>query len=139
MRNVFIDTSVWVEYFRGRDAALCDRVEQLVMDGRAGCDGVVLGELLHGARGVREAEEIRKAFLALHVYSDTLDVFAEAGHLGAELRRKGVTIPLTDCVIAAQARRENLTLLTADRHFAAMAGHARLTLELAPTPGKFGV
>ena len=133
MMQVLIDTSVWVEYFRERNRTLCDRVEQLIIEERACCNGVVLGELLYGARGPREAEEIRKAMLSLSVLVDVPGVFAEAGQMGADLRRTGVTVPLTDCVLAAQARRAGLTVLTADGHFTPLAERFGFVLDLVPT------
>ena len=129
MREVLVDTSIWIEFFRGRDRLLCDRVERLIVEERACCNGVVLGELLYGARGPREADEALGALLAVHVYADTPQVFVEAGHLGSELRGAGVTVPLTDCVIAAQARREDLAVYTADQHLAILAERFGITLE----------
>ncbi len=137
--TVLIDTSVWVQFFRGRGKALCDRVEQLVVNQRACCNGIVLGELLHGARGPQEAEEIRRCLFAVRIHVDTPEVFAEAGGFGADLRRAGVTIPLTDLVIATQARREHLAILTADRHFTVLAEALDIQTELvSPVEGSGG-
>jgi len=33
------------------------------------------------------------------------------------LRKKGITIPFSDILIAVIAKEENLTILTTDRHF----------------------
>ena len=89
----------------------------------------MLGELLYGARGKREGAEILAACRSLPIHVDTPAIFADAGRLGAELRGAGVTVPLSDCVIAAQARREKLSVLTLDRHFKVIAEHFRIALE----------
>ncbi|NCD35059.1 MAG: PIN domain-containing protein [Spartobacteria bacterium] len=119
--DVFIDTCIFIDYFRGRDHALCDVVDQLIMDTRGVCNGIVLAELLYGARGEREERIIETALQALTMHADTPEICAAAGKIGASMRKRGLTIPLTDCIIAAQCLAHDLQIITHDRHFDSIA------------------
>jgi len=46
-----------------------------------------------------------------------------------KLRRKGVTVPLTDLIIAAHAAYFGLTVVTADPHFRLIEKEVKLALE----------
>jgi predicted nucleic acid-binding protein len=41
----------------------------------------------------------------------------KAGNLAAQLRAKGLTLPLTDVLIATVALRNQVSVLTIDKHF----------------------
>ncbi|MDY6849215.1 MAG: PIN domain-containing protein [Thermodesulfobacteriota bacterium] len=41
----------------------------------------------------------------------------KAGNLLRKLRRRGVTVPLSDAIIAVVARKHGYAILTLDRHF----------------------
>lgn len=49
------------------------------------------------------------------------EVYARAGGAGFGLRRRGVTVPVTDCVIATAAEYTRVGILTLDGHFAHLA------------------
>ncbi len=125
--NIFIDTCIWIDYFRGRNHLLCNKLDQLIMDNLACCNGIVLAELLYGARGENESQTLSSAMQALTIYSDTPRICMQAGHIGAKLRKHGITIPLTDCIIAAQCLDNDLSILSLDRHFDDVAAHFPLT------------
>ena len=117
MARTVVDTSVWVEFFRAKESAVGDLVEVLVEGRDAVCTGVILAELLSGARTRREFTEVLDVMLALDVLEDTLDVCTRAGEIAYSLRRRGITIPLADTLIAAQALINDMEVLTLDRHF----------------------
>ena len=53
----------------------------------------------------------------------------KAFELGFNLRRKGITVPHTDILIAACALQSGSTLVHADAHFDMMAEHAVIKVE----------
>ena len=130
---VFIDTCIWVDYFRGHNHALCDAVDTLILDRQACCNGMVLAELLYGVRGESEKQIIATALRALTIFSDDPDMCTQAGILGATLRKNGLTIPVTDCLIAAQCLKHDLPLLSHDRHFDSITAY--FPLRRFPTIG----
>jgi hypothetical protein len=52
----------------------------------------------------------------------TAALWLDAGRLSTSLRKKGVTLPLSDILIAALALQHDLTVLTIDRHFEQVEG-----------------
>jgi predicted nucleic acid-binding protein len=52
----------------------------------------------------------------------TRDDWQQAGDLSASLRRKGITIPLSDLVIGLLAVRAGVEILTTDPHFKKIPG-----------------
>jgi predicted nucleic acid-binding protein len=120
---VLVDTCAWIDFLRSKEGGLGDQVARLISEGRAVICGVVIAELLQGLRG----DESRKSKLEaerVQLLIDSLTSFATleldwvtAGTTSQKLRHKGITVPLTDAIIAAVAKRNNLSLLTIDQHF----------------------
>lgn len=125
---VLVDTSCWIEYFNRPAEGAADSVRALIRSDRAALNGVILAELLQGARTEREASRLRYALGALAWVETSREVYGRAGNLGFELRRRGITVPITDCVIAASAETIGGRTLTLDGHFEELAKTASLTL-----------
>ncbi|MDL1959289.1 MAG: hypothetical protein LWW99_08000 [Deltaproteobacteria bacterium] len=49
-------------------------------------------------------------------------VWEQAGDLDASLRRKGITIPPMDILIAQTCRRHDVSLFALDEHFSSVPG-----------------
>ena len=125
---VLVDTSYWIEYFNGPGTERARAVEALIREDRAALAGVILAELLQGTRTIEEFSELRSALAAVIWVVTTDESYARAGRLGFELRRRGVTVPTTDCVIAAVAESVGGRILTLDGHFEELARAASLTI-----------
>ena len=111
-----VDSSVWIEYFRHGEGTVSDVLDGLIEGERALLCGVVEAEILQGLRR-GEREEVADLFAALQYFETERRDFSKAGERLGELRRSGVTIPLTDAIIGALCSRHDVVLLTMDRHF----------------------
>lgn len=121
--RVLIDTSAWVDFFRGIDPVR-KVVRGLVLDDAALRCGPVELELRHGLRRHQVGEVVR-VWYGLHLLpTDELD-FTSAGDLLRDLREAGTSIPSVDALIATLALRHEVPLLTVDRHFDAVPGLQR--------------
>ena len=114
-----VDTSVWIEVFRGRDRldAIGDFDEMVT------CLPVVQ-EVLQGFRDEGAFRKAKDAMAAMPIVESPLDdeVFYEAADLYRAARRAGLTVRSSvDCLIAACALRHDLTVLHRDRDYAALA------------------
>ena len=125
---VLVDTSCWIEYFNRPAEETAKVVRTLIEEDRAVLNGVVLAELLQGARTERGVSELRYALGAVAWATTSRKVYGRAGGIGFELRRRRITIPVTDCVIAASAETIGGRILTLDGHFEEIAKTASLTL-----------
>jgi len=117
-----------VDFFRVGAGPVAAAVDSLLEADRVVLCGVVELELLSGA-GQKDAVRLTSLLAALRFVEITRDDFHSAGEQLAALRRRGVTVPATDALIAALCLRCSFMLLTTDRHFAHFPEVQRLATE----------
>jgi predicted nucleic acid-binding protein len=125
-----VDTSVWVEFLRGEKIVLKRRLEKLLDENRAVVSGIILAELLTGISNEKDQRFLEECFLGLPWLETTRMIFTTAGKMGSALRKKGITLPLSDLLIAALAKAHSLTVLTMDNHFQTLAKPLGVQMEL---------
>lgn len=126
--RVLIDTSVWIDFFRKKDAALIEKIAALLETQRAAYTGIIALELINGAKGQKELQALHDAFDTMEKIDERERTYFDAGVLGYELARKGHTIGAVDLLIAQIAIENNITLMTFDEHFKVVAKHSGLNL-----------
>lgn len=119
--NILIDTSAWVEFFRGTSKT-ADAVAKLIEIGRASICGIIIYELIQGAKSGEEASHLSEVLSALHYIEMTSKLWTKAGNISASLRAKGITLPMSDLLIGAISLEYELEVLTLDTHFASIPG-----------------
>jgi predicted nucleic acid-binding protein len=129
MGKYFVDSTVWVEFFNGADERVKIFLTPKIDEDRVFYNGIILCELLIGALTKKEHEFLKSSFDGFHYLEISNKTFECAGRLGFDLRRKGITIPLTDLIIAAHCMEHKLKLVTLDRHFSMIKTHTTLGLE----------
>jgi predicted nucleic acid-binding protein len=112
-----IDTSSWVEYLRERNSAAGDNVEALVLSGEAAWCDITLVELWHGVRGAKEKRDLAEMENEIDRVPVDAPVWKMASKLALRCREKGLTVPISDIVIAACAATHGLELEHCDKHF----------------------
>jgi len=129
-----VDTSVWVDYFRGKDTPEVDRLVSELSDGADVClCGLILTEVLQGIASDREHEQVRSLFEQLVYLPLSRAEHVLAAEIYRKARRRGKTIRNTlDCVIAACAIAYDVPLLTTDRDFLAIREVSQLELVICP-------
>jgi predicted nucleic acid-binding protein len=112
---ILVDTSVWIEFLRGRL-----KVRDSELDELAVC-GPIIQEVLQGLDGTPASTAFRKYFTAdVRILEELLpaDLFRHAAEIYRNARQRGYTIrSSTDCLIAAIALRNNVAVWHADRDF----------------------
>ena len=125
--NVLVDTSAWIEFFRKREphhsVVLC-----LIDDDRVCCAGIVLGELLQGAKSDRELAVLKEFLHVFDFLPETPDLWERAGKLSYSMRRRGEPVGLSDCFLAVSAKASGVEILTLNRHFGILKGAVGLDL-----------
>lgn len=117
MSEVLIDTSAWVKFFRKGHDPVSDRVDELIDAGQAVLTGPVLTELLQGCKSEAEQWKLLRLLTPIRYADVSRGDWAIAGDVLARLRRRGITLPLTDALIATVAQRNGFPVLTLDKHF----------------------
>jgi len=120
--NVLVDTSIWIEYFNKPDSKAGTSLENLLKQGRVLGAGLVLTELLQGAKIEKEFELILDNMTALPFLETTLNTWIDAGRISFSLRKKGITIPTSDLIIASLALESHCLIFTLDPHFNRIPG-----------------
>lgn len=125
-----VDTSVWIFALRRSPVAAIIQVlsELLRQDTVAICPLIEL-ELLGGAASEAEYSRLLARLRGLHRLEFSADDWVGAARLAFELRRRGITVPFTDALLASLAIRIDATLLHADRDFEHIAKHSTLRTE----------
>jgi predicted nucleic acid-binding protein len=127
LARVLVDSSVWIEFFR-KNEPYHGIVSRLMDDERIVCCGVILAELMQGAKSDKELavlENFMQVFTFIH---ETPELWSAAGKLSHKLRRKGLTVGLSDCFIAVAAASAKVPLATLDSHFEVLCKPAGISL-----------
>lgn len=115
--GIIADTCVWIEFFRNPESELTLHLKEHIKERKVAMVGMVLAEILQGIRAKKEAGIVKESLKKLPYLEVTWDAWEKAGELSRDLRRKGITIPLSDLIIASIAILGGYAVLTIDPHF----------------------
>jgi predicted nucleic acid-binding protein len=113
--KVVVDSSSWIEFIRGGEAA-APGVAEALREGTAAMTEPVWAELWSGARGGREErflEGLRDSCAWLSIDGESWD---QCYRLRRGARQRGLNCPLADVLVVACARRHGAGLLHRDKH-----------------------
>lgn len=127
--NTLVDTSIWIEYFNKPDSKNGNRLQQMLAEGKVCGAGIILTELLQGAKIEKEFDIILNNYTALPLLEENINTWISAGKISFTLRRKGIVIPTTDLLIAALALESNCKVFTLDQHFMKIPGLSLVKIE----------
>jgi predicted nucleic acid-binding protein len=117
--KVLVDTSAWIEFFH-RIEPCHSIVLQLMSQERICTMGIIVAELMQGAKSEKELAVLRDFVYVFPFLSDLRESWQAAGEFSFRLRRNGKAIGLADCYIAVVARTEGVSILSLDHHFEMM-------------------
>lgn len=115
--SYLVDTSVWIDFLRGKKTPSVQFLETLLEEGEAGICEVVLSELCWGAKDSAQFERYQEYFGELPSFPLPASWSSEAARKGYELRKKGFKPFLADLLIALCALTHKVPLLTTDGDF----------------------
>lgn len=123
-----VDSSVWIDYFRGTPTAEVERLDALLGVEPILMGDLILAEVLQGFGSDADFETAKGLFEALEMVSlGGAEVCIQAAHNFRMLRRKGITVRKTiDTVIATSCIRNGYVLLYSDRDFDPFVEHLGL-------------
>jgi len=112
-----IDSSVWIEYLRPKGSKkVKERVREILQREEAVSCGVVVVEILRGAKNEKDFQSLHDSLTSLPQIPIDNSVIERASKWGFLLDRKGKTVSTTDLLIAAAAYK-NGKLLHLDHDF----------------------
>jgi hypothetical protein len=119
--GVIADTSVLIDFLKDK-APNAAAVAALIGSKRILTTGIIMAELLQGARNAQEEAYVTELIDAIPAIEITAAIWIKAGKLSCSLRRKGITLPLSDIAIGAAAIEHNISVFTSDDHFKQIPG-----------------
>jgi predicted nucleic acid-binding protein len=129
-RPVLVDTSAWIHALRKESVpAVKSRMDELLKDNMVVTTAMIKLEILGGTKTDKEFKRLKTYLDALEDLEISGPQWERAYELSFNLRRKGLTIPYTDVLIAACALSKDLVLMHADTHFDAISKHVGLKVE----------
>ena len=130
---IFVDSSVWIDYFRGTTTSETERLDALLGEEELVTGDVVLAEVLQGFESDRDFRTALRLFETLTIVEvGGRDAAIEAARNFRRLRAHGVTVRKTiDTLIATWCIRNGAALLSGDRDFAPFVAHLGLKSALA--------
>jgi predicted nucleic acid-binding protein len=125
---ILVDSSVWIDYFRGAATPQADRLDALLGSEPLLIGDVVLTEVLQGFTAERDFNEALRLLGSLELVDIAgRDIAVQAARNFRALRAKGVTVRKTiDTLIATRCIENGYALLYSDRDFAPFVEHLGL-------------
>jgi len=129
---ILVDSSVWVDYFNGRDTPQTAHLDGLLGLELLGIGDLILTEVLQGFREDRDYQTAKQLLTSLTVF-DLLgtNIAIKSADNFRSLRKRGITIRKTaDVIIATFCIEHNHSLLFADKDFLPFVEHLGLNAAL---------
>ena len=125
---ILVDSSVWIDYFRGTVTAQTDLLDRLLMLEPLAIGDLILTEVQQGFDSDKDFSDARRVLTSLAVVElGGLKVATQAARNFRALRKRGVTIRKTiDTVIATRCIEDGYDLLHNDRDFDPFSKHLGL-------------
>jgi predicted nucleic acid-binding protein len=127
---ILVDSSVWIDYFKGVQAAHTETLDRLLGREPLVIGDLILTEVLEGFTDDREFDRARRLLTSLTVVNlGGQEIAIKAANHFRTLRRLGVTVRKTmDVVIATRCIESRYDLLHNDRDFDPFVTHLGLSV-----------
>lgn len=116
---ILVDSSVWIDYFRGNATAQADKLDSLLGTEPLAIGDLILTEVLQGFDTDRDFKQAEKLLTSMSVVVlGGQDIAIQAAKNYRLLRAQGVSVRKTiDTIIATRCIESGYTLLHCDRDF----------------------
>ena len=116
---IFVDSSVWIDYFNGRPTSQVELLHELLGREPLVIGDIVLAEVLQGFRHDRDYQIARDLLTSMHIMNVlNTGVALQSAKNFRLLRKRGITVRKTlDSIIATFCISNRLFLLHSDRDF----------------------
>ena len=125
---ILVDSSVWVDYFRGEPTPQADLLDALLGKEPLAVGDLILAGVLQGFQDERDFDKARQLLLSFEMVEiGGRDVAIQAARNFQILQGHGITVRKTiDTLIATRCIQSGLTLLHSDKDFDPFVTHLSL-------------
>ena len=132
---ILVDSSVWIDYFRGRQSSQTDRLHALLGNEPIATGDLVLTEVLQGFGSAKDFNQGKKLLTSLPIIELAgRDIAIQAANNFRTLRSLGISVRKTiDTLIATSCIEKGLALLYSDKDFDPFVEHLGLQSAMSGT------
>jgi predicted nucleic acid-binding protein len=132
---ILVDSSVWIDYFRGIQSPQTDRLYALLGNEPIATGDLVLAEVLQGFGSPQDFNQGKKLLASLPIIELVgADIAIQAANNFRTLRTLGITVRKTiDTLIATSCIEKGLALLYSDKDFDPFVEHLGLQSAMSGT------
>lgn len=129
MSQILVDSSIWIEFFRHPEASVSLELDRLLAHRLVCTTGVVMAEVVPGARTAKDFRRLRRLFDALPLAPEREGFWTHLIRFQYRLRRKGLLdTGIPDLILATVAIQNRKMIFSTDEDFPRMAPHIPLRL-----------
>jgi predicted nucleic acid-binding protein len=130
---ILIDSSVWIDYFRGAATPQVDKLDKLLSSEPLLTGDIILTEVLQGFINDRDFDHALRLMGSLQpIDIGGREIAIQAARNFRVLRSRGITIRKTiDTLIATRCIEDGFALLYSNRDFDPFVGHLGLISAMA--------
>jgi tRNA(fMet)-specific endonuclease VapC len=128
MTPVLVDSSAWIHFFKEKHSTPGMAVRSLIESKRICINGIVIVELLSGARNKKDFAVTRDLLAEITFLETNEAIWVRAGEYRMNMKRKGFAASMPDVVIAATAICHGAELYSLDGDFQKIAEMTPLKL-----------
>jgi predicted nucleic acid-binding protein len=125
---IIVDSSVWIDYFNGRDIPEVATLDRLLETELLAVGDLILVEVLQGFRQDKDYQTAKRLLTSLTVFEMlSAEMAMKSADNFRNLRKKGITVRKTiDVMIATFCIEHGHELLFSDKDFAPFVEHLGL-------------
>ena len=117
MKNILVDSSVWIEYFRGKKEV--SELDELIDRNQLCINNLILSELIPFLR-IKKENTLIKTLMTIKNIAIKIDWAQIIDFQEINLRNGRNNIGIPDLIIVQSVRDNNLLLYSLDKHFELM-------------------
>ena len=110
---ILVDTNIIIDFWKRPT----EKAQNIVAAEEIAICGITEAELIHGAKSEKEINIIIEALEDFNMFEITESDWIEIGKLLNRIKKKGISVPFQDAVIAYLAIKNSSELWTNDKHF----------------------
>ena len=122
MRNILIDSSVWIEYFRGSDKSDNSFIEEIIDTNLVCINDLILSELIPFLR-IKKQKELIDNLSYIRKIPLSIDWSGIIEYQSVNLRHGINNVGIPDLIILQNVIDNDLELMSLGRHFKLMQKH----------------
>ncbi|HCL57490.1 MAG TPA: PIN domain-containing protein [Spirochaetia bacterium] len=110
---ILVDTNIIIDFWKQPS----EKYKKVFMNEDIAICGIVIAELIHGAKTEKEIKKIIEALDCFTFLNISEKDWFEIGKLLNKLKNKGLNFPFQDGVLSYLAIKNNFAIWTNDKHF----------------------